>query len=327
VHRRGRHPGRAWKNDEVQTHLIYQSPEVFRKVKRGHGVRKAVFLVAICCVGVGVYFGFIHNPSARRSGRGTRIIPGIEFAFTRDENAADYYAKACDSLSRRSQGNRMPESLTRQEREWFVLGTSCRRSSWYPEHAPHIVGAGYAGPQLQYARGLGRIMAGEGRSAEKSGDVKKAMDIWRRVAVLGWHTEREEECVLQVLVGIAIESVAYKEFARYYRERGDTERARRFEDFDQLLHDRTQEFKKLSNLKSAEDYSRIKGYVLSHKSTLWRKEACMSLAYYCGSVDKSVREDAAATLRAVSGQDRESVVRETARNMIPYALGQKALPQ
>lgn len=182
-------------------------------------MRKAIFLVAICCVGVGVYFGFIHNPPARRSGQGARIIPGIEFAFTRDGNAADYYAKACDSLSRRSEGNRMPESLTRQEREWFMLGTSCRRSSWYPEHAPHIVDPWYAVPQLQYLRGLGRTMAEEGRSAAKSGDVKKAMDNWKRVAVLGWHTEREEECVLQVLVGIAIESIAYREFTRLSRAR------------------------------------------------------------------------------------------------------------
>lgn len=105
------------------------------------------------------------------------------------------------------------------------------------------------------------------------------------------------------------------------------EQARRFEGFDQRLRDRTQEFKKLSDLKSAEDYRRIKGYVLSHRSALWRKESCMSLAHYCGNVDKSAREDAAATLRAVSNQDPDSVVRETARNMIPYVLGQKALPQ
>ena len=282
-------------------------------------MRKFIIFVALCCIFVGVYFGFIHKPHVR-------ILPGIEVVFTRDGNAADYYAKACATMSRRATDDRDIDTVTSDERKWFMLGTSCRWSSWYPEHYPHITDPNDKLPQYRYLRGLGRIMAGEGRSAEKEGDVKKAMDMWRRVAVLGWHTEKEEECLIQVLVGIAIEAIAYNEFIRYYRERGDSDQAGRYKAFEERLRSRTKEFQKLTTLETVAGYHQVKGIALSHKSTLWRKEACGGLLYYCLLRDSSLRHDAAAALTKIAQNDPDPVVRETARNAIPYALGEKSFP-
>jgi len=283
-------------------------------------LRRLIVVVAVCCIGIGLYFGFIHKPPISER---VRILPGIEFVFTRDENAADYYAKACESLSRRTTDEHKPECLTSQERKWFIRGTSCRRSSWFPEHYPHLTDPNDKLPPLARIRDLGKLMAAEGQSAEKGGDVKKAMDIWKRVAVLGWHTEGEEESLVHVLAGIAIETTAYDEFIRHYREGGDTAEAERYGGFKQRLRSRTDEFRKLIIRRSA-DYPRVKSIALSHKSSLWRKEACGSLATSIAQ-SPSLRRDAVTTLTKVSRDDPDPLVRETARNLIPYVLGQKSL--
>ena len=284
-------------------------------------MRKFVILLALSCIGIAVYFGFIRKPLVSER---VRILPGIEVVFTRDENAADYYAKACESLRRRYEGDRHPESLTPEEREWFMLGTSCRRSSWYPEHYPHVTAPGGKLPQLRYQRALGRIVGREGRSAEEDGDVKRAMDIWKRIAVMGWHLESEEECLLQVFTGIAIEELAYLEFIRYYRERGDMNQARRYQGFKRRWRDsyRSKELQKVL-INSAADYPRVKNIALSHESPMFRKEACTSLAHPEVVRNPSLRQDAITTLRRISSEEPDPLVRETARNMIPYVLGQK----
>ncbi len=287
-------------------------------------MRKIAILIGLCCIGVGLYFGYIRKPEVDR---GVRILPGIEFVFTRDENAADYYAKAYHSMSRRAADDRDLKSLTSQERKWFMLGTSCRRSSWYPEHSAHITDPMDAFPQLKYLRGLGRLMSEEGRAAARKGNVQKAMHVWRRVAVLGWHTESEQECITQVLVGIAIEMIAHDEFIKHYREHGNTKEVRRYENSRQRLRDRAQEFHELTDHESRDDYRRVKRIAISHKSAMWRKEACTGLTYHCVKVDPSLRQDALATVRRVASQDPDPVVRQTAANAIPYLLGQKALPE
>jgi hypothetical protein len=297
---------------------------MFARLAEVRGVKKVVVFVAVCCIAVGVYFGYIRKPPAPGTGRRVEIIPGIEFVFTRDENAADYYAKACESMSRRATDDRKMESLTPQEREWFMLGTSCRRCSWYPEHYAHVTDQMARLPQMQYLRGMGRIMSLEGRSAEKRGNLKAAMDIWKRVAVLGWHTETEEECLIQVLVGVAIEQIAYDELIRHHRERSDVQQAQRYEAFKQRLRDRSKEFRALAPENLA-GYQRTRTMAVSHGSALWRKEACGAVAFYCIVRDTSLRQDAAATLARVSREDRDRLVRETARNLIPYVLGQKQL--
>ncbi len=305
-------------------------------------MRKLVIFVALCCIGVAVHFGFIRKPPV---GERVRILPGIEVVFTRDENAADYYAKACESLSGRYIGpygkdgrivtDHEPESLTPEERKWFMLGTSCRRSSWYPEHSPHITDpADQAAERANRVPGTHRALAfymmREGRSAEEAGDVKTAMDIWKRMAVFGWHTESEEEYLTLVLVGMAIEEMAYREFIRHYRERGDMDQARRYEGFKQRLRahnrERYADLRTIMGLKGTAYWRRMQSIALSHESAMMRKEACMLLAHPDVVRNPSLRQDAVTTLRRISSEDPDPLVREMARNMIPYVLGQKALP-
>lgn len=286
-------------------------------------MRKIAILVGLCCIGVGLYFSFIRKPEV---GRRVRILPGIEFVFTRNENAADYYAKAYRSMSRRAADDRDLKSLTPDEGRWFMLGTSCRDSSWYPEHSPHITDPMGAFPQLKYLRGLGRIMAEEGRSVEREGDAEKAMDIWKRVAVLGWHTDREQETMLQVLVGIAIEAIAYDEFIRHHREHGNTQETQRYEGFKQRLRRRSKELTSSLNIATAIDFHRVKKTAVSHRFAFVRKDACGVLTYYCATKDPSVRQDVVVTLTEISREDADPLVRKTAANWLPYAQGKKSLP-
>ncbi len=289
-------------------------------------MKKPIVFVAVCCIGVGLYFSFVYRPPETGTGRGTRVIPGVQFVFTRDENAADHYAKACESMSRRAADDRDLKSFTSQERKWFMLGTSCRQVSWYPEHFKPVTDPTESLPPLKYLRGLGRLMAAEGRAAEKRGDVKRALDIYRRIAVLGWHTDSQEELLLQSLVSIAIEAIAYDQLIRYYRESGNSAEARRYEGFKQLLRRRSEELTKFGHVESLADCSRLKDVALSHKSALFRKEACGILAFYCITRSPSLRQDTAAVLTRVSREDADPRVRDTARNLIPYVLAQKILP-
>ncbi len=192
-------------------------------------MKKLIIFVAISCICMGVYFGFICKPAVKKGNSRGDILPGIEFVPGRDENAADYYVKALASLRSRTEGGGKPESLTREERQWFMLGTNCRWSSFYPEHYPHVTDGGGDTLHQTYLRHIARLMVNEGRAAEEDGDVKRAMDIWRGVAVFGRHLESEKESTIQVLVGVAVEKLAYEEFVRYYRERGKIEEARRYE--------------------------------------------------------------------------------------------------
>lgn len=282
-------------------------------------MRKMAAAMAVCAIALGIYVGFLHKPPRASRGQRETVLPGIEVEFSREGNAADFYFKACESLSRLASEGKMPNYLTPEERRWFMLGTSCRRSSFYPEHYPHPTEE-VPMPQLVFQEHLARLMIREGRSAEETGREADALDIWKRVAVFGWHLETEEEGMIQVLTGIRIEFMAYDELARYHREHGDADEASRYEGFVQARRDELADWRKVSRLESEADYQRIKQIALSHKSALYRKQACFDMDREWVAAHPSLFDDIISWLTEVSRQDPDPLVREVARNRIAYLL-------
>ncbi|MDP2898688.1 MAG: hypothetical protein Q8Q12_19285 [bacterium] len=87
-------------------------------------MKNVLIFVAICLIGVGVYFGFIHKPSVQRAGDEVEIIPGIKVKFTRNEDAGEYYGRMMRSFLARRTGSENRKNLTEHDRKWFMLGTS-----------------------------------------------------------------------------------------------------------------------------------------------------------------------------------------------------------
>jgi hypothetical protein len=286
-------------------------------------MRKIIVLVASAAVVVAVV-AFLLERRTRRSPLGPgKIIPGITHVFTRKGNAADYYAKALDSLSRRTAKTKLPEYATQREREWFTQGTECQYCSFYPEFYRHVTD-NVEMPQLVFQKHLAQLMIGHAREAERKGDYDAALSIYTRVGVFGWHIEAEEECLIEVLTGIQIEFLAYQQLARYYEERSDREEARRYESILEKRRNKLAEWRSFMRLESESDYARIKGMALKHRSAFWRKEACAMLADPWVKARPQLAQDAIAVLTEISNKDPDKYVRDTARSRIAYLAGKKA---
>lgn len=87
-------------------------------------MKNVLIFVAICLIGAGACFGFIHKPPAERAGDEVEIIPGIRVKFTRNEDVGEYYGKMMRSFLARRTDNESGKNLTEHDRKWFMLGTS-----------------------------------------------------------------------------------------------------------------------------------------------------------------------------------------------------------
>lgn len=282
-----------------------------------------VIVAAICVAVIAIFYRGERNTEP--AGERVKILPGIEANFAKDEDAGEYYARMLKSFLARKSGDEHPKSLTDDERKWFMLGTSCRKCNLYPEHFPHIMPNAQF-PEGNAARAIAVIMAHRAKRLWGEGRDREALDILRKIAVLGWHIEKEDECMILSLVGINIQWVAYDYLARFYESRGEAEKAEEYRGYVEARRESLSSWRQVTTLKNWSDLERIKRIALTHQLPLWRKEACSSLTDPMVINDPQARAQALQVLRTVAQKDPDPLVRQFAAACIPYVLGTKRAP-
>ncbi len=282
-----------------------------------------VIVAAICVAVIAIFYRGERNTEP--AGERVKILPGIEANFTKKEDAGEYYGRMLRSFLARKSGDENPKSLTDDERKWFMLGTSCRKCNLYPEHFPYIMPASPI-PEVEAARAIAVIMAHRAKRLWGEGRDRQALDILRRIAVLGSHIEKEEECMTSSLVGINTQWVAYDYLARFYESRGEAEKAEEYQGYIEARRESLSSWGQVTTLKTWPDFERIKKIALTHQLPLWRKAACGALIDPMVINDPRARAQALQVLRTVAQRDPDPVVRQFAAACVPYVLGTKKAP-
>jgi len=284
-----------------------------------------VVIAAICVTVIAVLY--VGGRDGKTAARGETILPGIEAEFTEDEDAGECYARMIKSFLGRKTGGENPKSLTDDERRWFMLGTSCRRCNLYPEQFPHIMPYTPM-PELPAAKDVGVIMAHRARSLWRRRRDREALDILTRVAVLGWHIEREDECLMSNLAGINIQWVAYDYLSRFYEARVKTEKAEEYQGYIEARRKSLSRWYEVTTpLKTLSDFERIKKIALADSDPLWRREAYFQMTDAFVLSNPQLRAHALQLLRSGAQNDPDPKVQQWAAACIPYVLGTKKAPQ
>jgi hypothetical protein len=216
-------------------------------------------------------------------------------------------------------------SLTDDEWKWFMEATKCRECNLYPEQFPHIMPNGSLW-EPRAMKNIATIVSREAEQRWRNHHDDEAQDLLRRVAVMGWHIEQENECLLLNLEGVKIQQAAYGGLSRFHRARGRTEKAREYEEHIETKKKSLSGLGVFYTIASWEHFERMKAIALTHKDSLWRKEACFSLTSPFVLGDRGARGEALQVLRTVAQNDASAEVQRYAAACIPYVDGTKKAP-
>jgi len=290
-------------------------------------MRNFLTLVVVAAILIVIVALFYKAERGRETvGDRVEILPGLVANFTKDEDAGEHYARMIKSFLRRKSAGESPKSVTDDERRWFMLGTSCRKCSVYPDQFPQIM-PNAPMPEAYAAKDIAGIMAQKARRLWGGKHDREALDILRKIAVLGWHVEKEDECMMLSSVGINIQWVAYDYMARFYESRADAEKAEEYRGYIEARRKSLSSWRQVTTLKTWSDFERIKRISLTHDLSLWRKEACSSLTDAMVINNPQARAQALQVLRTVAQKDPDPEVRQFAAACIPYVDGTKKAPQ
>jgi hypothetical protein len=283
-------------------------------------VKNVLIFVAICLIGVGVYFGFIHKPSVQRAGDEVEIIPGIRPKLSSNDDAGKYYGKMIRSYLARG----FPVSLTDDEWKWFMEATKCRECNLYPEQFPHIMPNGSLW-EPRAMKNIATIVSREAEQRWRNHHDDEAQDLLRRVAVMGWHIEREKEGLMLKPTGVGIELMAYRGFINFCQARGRSHLA---DEYEQHIKAKQELFARDSRVFDVKDWSMfqiVKNIATAGEDSRLKKLACFSLTS-SSFVLRDRKAQALHVLKTVAQKDPSAEVRQFAAACIPYADGTKKVP-
>ena len=278
-------------------------------------------------------------PIASEPGITDRIEHGIDPISLLDSrptgegNAAAYYIEVVKSLAAReieAMGAGPPIDgwvLSDEEYETFLEGVRQAECDFSVESlvlndmpvrlAPAVDIADNL-DHLSWFRRFAKAVVKRGEEHESDGEYEAALQRYEATVKFGLDIEEGRESLLQVFVGVAVQKMGAERLRKLCELRGESEKARQWEDYLKDLEIFTGKFKDKTNrlvrnvsldVESAAD----RLWILKHDDDpLFRREVLTGLAWAMALARDAVEPE----LRKAAESDPDPYVREAARNAL-----------